>query len=79
MAQAIRPEPRLVSTIIRPHLLLIVITAATKSCKTCLTNHMVHTVWHKILTVENIDKLGLGKFFTSKKLTNVNVFIISLS
>ena len=27
----------------------------------CVT-HNYSTVWHKILTVENIDELGLGKF-----------------
>ena len=33
------------------------------------------TVWHKILTVENIDESGVGKILTSKKLTNANEFI----
>ena len=36
------------------------------------------TVWCKIWTVENIDKSGLEKLLTSKKLMNA-VFILSSS
>ena len=37
----------------------------------------VHTSYRmgKFLTVENITESGLGKFLTSKKLANANVFI----